>query len=86
MYRLELDKLIAEIKKRDAKRVLVQLPDGLKHKADQVVHEVEKETDATACIWFGSCFGSCDIPLGLENVGIDMLVQWGHNRFVKQKW
>ena len=86
MYKLELDNLIEEIKKRKAKRVLVQLPDGLKHKADFVVEKVEKETSADIFIWFGSCYGACDIPLGLDILKIDMIVQWGHNRFIKQEW
>ena len=36
-YDLELDRVVNEIKKQKAKRVLVQLPDGLKPKAKEIV-------------------------------------------------
>ncbi len=30
-------------------------------------------------IWLGSCFGACDIPVGIEKLKIDLVVQFGHN-------
>lgn len=86
MYNLELEKIIQEIKKRNSKQVLIQLPDGLKNKSDKVVDFIEKNTDTKAFIWFGSCFGACDLPLGLDILKIDLIVQWGHNRFNKEEW
>jgi len=76
MYNLELNKVIEKIKKAKAKKVLIQLPDGLKLKAIEIVNEIEKKTGITCFIWAGSCFGSCDIP----NVkDIDLLIQFGHD-------
>ncbi|MEK6871847.1 MAG: diphthamide synthesis protein [Nanoarchaeota archaeon] len=86
MFNLELDRVISEIKKRKPKQVLLQLPDGLKQKAGFVVDVIEKETEAHAFILFGSCYGACDLPLGLDILKIDLLIQWGHNRFFKEKW
>ena len=86
MFNLELDRVIAEIKKRKPQQILLQLPDGLKNKADLVVEKIEKETNAQAFILFGSCFGACDLPLGLDILKIDLLIQWGHNRFFKEEW
>ena len=86
MYNLELDKLISTIKKQKAKQVLVQLPDGMKHNADQVADAIENETNAKALIWLGSCFGACDLPLGMDILNIDLVVQWGHNKFNKEMW
>ena len=86
MYKLELEKVIEKIKEQDAKQVLVQLPDGMKQKAGQVVDSLEKETNAEVSILFGSCFGACDLPLGLDVLDIDLIVQWGHNKFNKEKW
>ena len=83
MYKLELGKLITKIKQQKAKRVLMQLPDGMKHKADQVADAVEEETSAKAFIWLGSCYGACDLPLGMDILNIDLVVQWGHNKFNK---
>ena len=78
MYNLELDKVIKEIKKQKAKSVCIQLPDGLKPKAKEIVGKIEKETNAKCVIWAGSCFGACDIP-NLKN--IDLLIQWGHSKW-----
>lgn len=86
MYDLELDKVVQEIKKKEAKQVLLQLPDGLKNKSNEVVNFIETNTDAKAFIWFGSCFGACDLPLGLDVLNIDLIIQFGHNKFNKGEW
>ena len=85
MFRLELDRVLNEIKKRDAKHVLIQLPEGLMTRAKEVADAV-KDAGAEPYIWFGSCFGACDLPLGTEDLGIDLLVAFGHNMFHKTYW
>lgn len=85
MFELELEKAADEIKNQGAKRVLIQLPDGLKHKAEKVVDFLSDKTDAEIFIWFGACFGACDLPMGLEPLKIDLMIQWGHNRYWKSK-
>ena len=86
MYKLELEKAVEEIKKRNSKQVLIQLPDGLKNKSDEVVDFIEANTNAKAFILLGSCFGACDLPLNLDTLNIDLIIQWGHNRFNKEIW
>ena len=81
-YDLELDKVISEIKKNKAKLVLLQFPDGLKPFATSVVDYLEKEVNAKFLIWLGDCFGACDIPVGLENMKIDLVIQFGHNNLM----
>lgn len=78
MYNLELPKAIKKIKKEKAKTVCIQLPDGLKPKAKEIADKIEKETEAKAIIWAGTCFGACDTP-NLKN--IDLLIQWGHSKW-----
>lgn len=81
-YDLELHKAVNEIKKTKAKLVCVQLPDGLKPRANEIKDELEKQTKSDVIIWFGSCYGACDYPdLSKENV--DLLIQWGHSRFYR---
>jgi len=82
-YDLELEKVKAEIKKSKAKKVCLQLPDGLKPKATEIAQELEKETSAKIMIWSGSNFGACDIPIQLEKLGIDLLINFGHSVFKK---
>lgn len=78
-YDLELDKVVKEIKKNKAKRVCIQIPDGLKPKATTIAKELKEKTSAEIIIWGGDCFGACDTPLGLKELGIDMLIQFGHS-------
>lgn len=77
-YNLELKKVINQIKKQNAKLVLVQLPDGLKPYAKEIQETIEDKTNAKVITWMGSCFGACDIP-SVEK--IDLLVQFGHSEF-----
>jgi 2-(3-amino-3-carboxypropyl)histidine synthase len=78
MYDLEIDRIIKEIKKQKAKTVCLQLPDGLKPKAEELQDRLEKETDAQIIIWGGSCYGSCDLPLEVKNLGVDLLIHFSH--------
>lgn len=80
-YDLELDRVIAEVKKSKAKRVCIQLADGLKPRAKEIQEAIEKSTDAEVLIWAGSCFGACDVPLQVERLGVDLLIQFGHSEW-----
>ena len=80
-YDLELDKAAAEIRKQNAKTVCIQLPDGLKPIAAEIKKELEEKTEADIIIWLGSCFGACDVPLQVKELGIDLIVQFGHSRW-----
>ncbi len=86
MFNLELEKVLEEINKRKPKKILIQLPDGLKNRAGEIVEFIEKNSDAEAFILFGSCYGACDLPLGLNILKIDLMIQWGHNKFHKEEW
>ena len=80
-YNFELEKVIEHIKKEKAKVVCVQLADGLKPYAKEIQESIESNTDAKVVIWLGSCFGACDVPVQLKNLNIDMIIQFGHNKF-----
>jgi len=77
MYDLELNRVIKEIKKNEAKTVCIQLADGLKPKAKEIQEKIEKETNAVILIWADSCFGACDIP----KIDADLLIQFGHSEW-----
>ncbi len=81
-YDLELKRVISEIKKKKAKLVLLQFPDGLKPYATSLVDFLEKTLKGKVefLIWFGSCYGACDVPvLGELKPKIDLIVQFGHS-------
>lgn len=78
-YKLDLDKAVDLIKKEKAKLVLVQFPDGLKQYATSIVDYLEEKTTAEFLIYLGSCYGACDTPLGMGELGVDLVIQFGHN-------
>ena len=79
IYELELDKIIKNIKKERAKKVLLQFPEGMKPYSTEICSYIEDKTDCNCFIWLDSCFGACDIPLEVEKLGVDMIVHFGHS-------
>ena len=79
MYNLETKRVIDKIKELNAKIVCLQLPDGIKPKAEEIQKAIEKETKAQVVIWGGSCYGSCDLPLEVKRLGVDLLIHYGHS-------
>ena len=80
MYDLELEKAEKLIKKNNAKRVLLQLPDGLKPKAKEIQDFLKNKTDADILILLNSNFGACDIPQE-KNLKVDLIINWGHSKW-----
>jgi 2-(3-amino-3-carboxypropyl)histidine synthase len=78
-YDLELERVLDSIKQSKSKRVLIQFADGLKPYATEVADYLEEKTGVEILIWLGSCYGACDIPVGLEGLNIDLIIQFGHN-------
>ena len=80
-YDLELEKAADTIRQENAKKVCIQLPDGLKPRAKEIVDFLKQHTHADIFIWAGSCFGACDTPNLPEDY--DLLIQWGHSEWKK---
>lgn len=80
-YDLDLEKAVRIIKKEKAKLVCIQLPDGLKPRATEIADYLEKNTKAKIAIWLNSNWGACDVPIGLETINVDLLINFGHNSF-----
>ena len=82
-YDIELNRAVEGIKKANAKLVCIQLPDGLKPKAKEIQEHIERSTNASVVIWLGSCWGGCDVPVSVEKLGVDLLIQWGHSEYIR---
>ena len=80
-YDLELDNVVKKIKAEKAKTVCIQLPDGLKPAAAEIQQAIEQNTKARVLIWAASCYGACDVPLEVQRLGVDLLIQWGHSEW-----
>jgi len=84
-YDLELEKLVNSINDKKYELVLLQFPDGLKYYSKEVVDELRSKTKAEFFIYFGTCFGGCDVPIHLKELGFELCVQWGHSVYIKRK-
>ena len=81
IYDLELEKAVNTIKKQKTKRVLLQFPEGLKPYAQAVCSYLEDNTKCNCFIWMNSCYGACDLPLEVEKLGVDLIIQFGHSKW-----
>jgi 2-(3-amino-3-carboxypropyl)histidine synthase len=83
-FDLQEDRIRQEIAKRGAKRVLLQLPEGLKPQGPCIAKIVEM-CGAVAVISSDPCYGACDIGVAeAEVLGADLIVHFGHAPFVAQ--
>ncbi len=84
MFDLEEDRLVAEIMGRGARRVLIQLPDGLKNEGPRLASVVRQKTGAEALVSAVPAWGACDLSLDAAvRLKADLLVHYGHNEFLR---
>ena len=75
--------LAGQIKKRNASRVLLQLPEGLAFMSARIIDLLRQE-GIDACSWMEPTYGACDIvPEVAEKLGMDLLVHVGHVKFYR---
>ena len=79
IYDIEINKIVKTIKKGENKKVLLQFPEGMKPYSTVIANEIEGNTDSEVFIWLGTCFGGCDVPLEVEKLGVDLIIQFGHS-------
>ena len=85
IFDLEEERLQEEVKKRAAKRVLLQLPEGLKAVGPHLASLVEK-VGAVAIVSADPCYGACDLAIqDAQSVGADLLVHYGHSKMTPQQ-
>ena len=84
-FDFEEERIKQEITKFGAKRVLLQLPEGLKPEGPCLAKIVEK-SGALPIISADPCYGACDVAVNeAEILGVDLILHFGHSRLVKHK-
>jgi 2-(3-amino-3-carboxypropyl)histidine synthase len=84
-FDLEKRRLTTEIQKRKAKRVLIQLPEGLKPYAPEIVATVEN-AGAQCFILADPCYGACDLAFNeAQAVAADLIVHYGHTQMIQRR-
>jgi 2-(3-amino-3-carboxypropyl)histidine synthase len=84
-FDFEEERIKQEIAKLGAKRVLLQLPEGLKPEGPRLAKIIEG-TGAVPIISADPCYGACDLATAeAECLGIDLLIHFGHAKLVKHE-
>jgi 2-(3-amino-3-carboxypropyl)histidine synthase len=79
MYDIEEDRILLEIERRGAKRVLLQLPEGLKPLGFELAQLIERRTGAEVFLAGDPCYGACDLALSPKRlVDAEILIHIGH--------
>jgi len=82
-FDFEEERVKKEIHSLNAKRVLIQLPEGLKPEAPRLARIVEK-SGALPIVSADPCYGACDLATtDAESLGVDLIIHYGHSKMVK---
>ena len=82
-FDLEEERIKKEIQQLKAKRVLIQLPEGLKPEAPHIAKAVEK-AGALPIISADPCYGACDLAEAeAESLNADLIIHYGHSKLLK---
>ena len=74
-YDFELNKICKIINEKKYRKIMVQIPEGLKIYHEKIVSTIENGTDAVVILSGEPCYGACDINEG----DADFLVHFGHS-------
>ena len=84
-FDFEEERIKQEIVKLGAKRVLLQLPEGLKPEGPRLAKMVER-TGALPIVSADPCYGACDVATAeAESLGVDLIIHFGHAKQVKHE-
>ena len=84
-FDFEEERIKQEITRLGAKRVLLQLPEGLKPEGPRLAKFIEK-TGVVPIISADPCYGACDLATAeAERLGIDLIIHFGHAKLVKHE-
>ncbi|MCJ7469248.1 diphthamide biosynthesis enzyme Dph2 [Candidatus Bathyarchaeota archaeon] len=82
-FDFEEERVKQVILKLGAKRVLIQLPEGLKPESPLIAKTIEK-LGVQPVISADPCYGACDLAIAeAESLGVDLIVHYGHSKLVK---
>ncbi|MEL9929636.1 MAG: diphthamide biosynthesis enzyme Dph2 [Sulfolobales archaeon] len=78
-YDFEIERIVEEIKRVKARKILIQLPDGLKIYSRYIYEELARRVDVEINFSGDSAWGSCLLnDVESERGGYDLLVHIGH--------
>jgi len=82
-FDFEEERVKQKILELGAKRVLIQLPEGLKPEATRLAKDIEK-LGILPIVSADPCYGACDLAtVEAESLGVDLVVHYGHSKLLK---
>jgi 2-(3-amino-3-carboxypropyl)histidine synthase len=82
-FDFEEERIKQEILRLGAKRVLLQLPEGLKPEAPRLAKAIEK-FGALPIVSADPCYGACDLATTeAESLDVDLVIHYGHAKMLK---
>ncbi len=80
---MELERVATEVYSRGARKVLLQVPDGMRPFAFQIAEYLGKAAGVEVVVSGDSCYGACDLAARqAKEIGADLLVHYGHSPFI----
>ena len=77
----ELDDLVEKIRANDNRLVALQVPEGLKMQALEMMDSIEDESDAKVILAADPCYGACDLVHDkMKMMGVELVAHMGHSQ------
>ncbi|MDE0557412.1 MAG: diphthamide biosynthesis enzyme Dph2 [Candidatus Poseidoniaceae archaeon] len=77
----ELTELMERIRTSDHRLIALQLPEGLKIQALEMMDEIETETSAKVILAADPCYGACDLVHDkMKMMGVELVAHMGHSQ------
>ncbi len=78
---MNLESILRKVKKAEARRVFIQVPEGLKTRVLELAELLEKN-GIKVFVSLETCYGACDLRVEeAGNVGADLILHLGHSDF-----
>ncbi len=77
----ELDQLMERIQANDNRLIALQIPEGLKMQALEMMDTIETETSAKVILAADPCYGACDLVHDkMKLMGVELVAHMGHSQ------
>ena len=73
----QLSELMERIQENDNRLIALQVPEGLKMQALEMMDSIETETSAKVILAADPCYGACDLVHDkMKMMGVELVAQW----------
>ena len=77
----ELNELMERIRANDNRLIALQVPEGLKMQALEMMDTIETETSAQVVLAADPCYGACDLVHDkMQLMGVELVAHMGHSQ------